>query len=131
MIIHGDEKRMKCPRCQEEVKKLIDSPPESVYKRTCPHCARLLWGQYDDQIENSTRARNARPRHKNEPTERHEIIAEIAQSLGANVTADDVKKVYEAARVEYQERTGRPAAGGRAKHDPRIWDGLREGANLC
>lgn len=117
---------MKCPRCQEEVKKLIDSPPESVYKRTCPHCTRLLWGQYDDQIENSTRARNARPRHRNEPTERHGIIAKIANGLGANgISALDVKLIYEAARIEYQERTDRPAAGGRKKNDPRIWKGLR------
>jgi hypothetical protein len=60
------------------------------------------------------------------PTARHCEIAEIAKNLGANVTARDVLIINEATRVEYENRTDRPAAGGRAKHDPDVWGGLRK-----
>lgn len=60
------------------------------------------------------------------PTVRHYEIAKIARHLGANVTGQDVKIIFEATRVEYENRTDRPAAGGRAKHDPDVWGGLRK-----
>lgn len=58
------------------------------------------------------------------PTPRHAAIAEIANHLGAKVDPMDVAIVFEATRVEYENRTNRPAAGGRAKHDPDVWEGL-------
>ena len=60
------------------------------------------------------------------PTARHREIAEIARNLGAKVTAEDVRIIFEATRVEYENRTDRPAAGGQAKHDPFVWGGLRK-----
>lgn len=63
---------------------------------------------------------------KGKPTARHQDIAEIANNLGAKVTALDVKIIFEATRVEYENRTDRPAAGGRVKHDPAVWGGLKE-----
>jgi len=62
---------------------------------------------------------------KAQPTARRREIAVIAENLGAKVTAEDVRIVFEATRVEYENRLDKPAAGGRAKHDLEVWGGLR------
>lgn len=67
---------------------------------------------------------------RGEPTARHREIAEIAENLGAKVTAEDVRIVFEATRVEYENRLDKPAAGGRAKHDPEVWGGLHEQSGI-
>jgi hypothetical protein len=77
-----------------------------------------MWAMYDREqgldLDNLTKARaNFIPNRK--PTGRHAIIAEIARELGANVTEKDVKRVFAAERIEYEERTGKVAAGGRAR----------------
>jgi len=106
-----------CPRCKQEATMLIDTPPSAPWEKTCKRCSRFLWNQYDRGVGLEKPAGQSKahakkyPRRRHEPTERHERIAQIACTMGANVTKEDVKAIFEATRVEYQERTGNVAAG--------------------
>jgi len=114
---------MQCPRCKQNVSGLIETPPSSLIPKVCKPCAKFLWKIYDNNQglnEDISRSEareivgaEKKPRHK--PTERHAIIAEIAKELGADVTEQDVKIIFAATRVEYEERTGKVAAGGKAR----------------
>jgi len=46
------------------------------------------------------------PAFMKEPNKRHKDIAEIANHLGAKVSARDVKIICEAIRIEHEERYG-------------------------
>jgi hypothetical protein len=77
-----------------------------------------MWGRYDQEqgldLDNLTKARaNYIPNRK--PTSRHALITEIARDMGAKVTEQDVKIIFAATRIEYEERTGKASAGGRAR----------------
>lgn len=121
---------MECPRCNTQTQVLVNAPEGTTWPRVCKSCARFLWIQHDHGVGLevpagiSSKSVQKTRRKRNQPTERHIRVAQIAQSLGVNITAEDMKKIYSAERIEYEERTQRPAAGGRARHDVTVWPGL-------
>lgn len=120
---------MKCPYCQQNVQTLIEAPPGSKPREVCKPCARFMWARHDKEqgldLEEKQIEKRTNRRHRYEPTDRHERVAEIARELGANVTKNDVKIICAATRIEYEERTGKVAAGGISRHGQRVCQGLQ------
>jgi hypothetical protein len=108
----------KYPRCNEIVTVLAGTPPGSLFAYACKPCAKFMWAMYDREqgldLDNLTKARASYVPNR-QPTNRHAIIAGIARDLGANVNENDVKLVFAAERIEYEERTGKFASGGVAR----------------
>jgi hypothetical protein len=99
-----------CQRCKQEVPKTVEAPPRSPWPKVCKSCAKFLWIQYDRAIgleRDERKSKAPKPKKKPQPTGRQSRIAEIARSLGANVSAQDVMKVYAAERQYVAERNGR------------------------
>ena len=107
---------MNCPRCNQETKIFIDTPPGSEWRKACKACSRFAWREYDQKAGLDKPATiseiSANRVHRRKPTERHKSIAGIARSLGVNVTDQEVQIIMEATRIEYEDRTGKNAAGG-------------------
>lgn len=102
---------MICPRCKKQADKLILTPPGEAHKKVCKKCSQLLWLLHDREagleIPAGISKKNAsKCKRQYEPTERHERIAEIACALGVQADGEDIRRIYEAARIEYEGRTG-------------------------
>jgi len=102
---------MICPRCKKQADKLILTPPGEAHKKVCKKCSQLLWLLHDREagleIPAGISKKNAsKCKRQYEPTERHGRIAEIACALGVQADGEDIRRIYEAARIEHEGRTG-------------------------